>query len=306
MSRQPRPLQGRVVAITGGTRGIGRATAAALAREGARVGLAGTDRQRAEQAGAEIGGETRGYAVDVRDRGSFGDFLDAVERDLGPLDVLINNAGIMPVGPFVDETDEMAALQVDTNLHGMINGSKEALARMLPRRSGHVVNLSSITGRGGFPHIATYCATKFAIYGLTDALRIEFTGTGVDFTCVLPALVDTEMSSGVRPGFGIKKSSPDEVAEAILDGLRRPRFAVYVPRMMGPLIKLNAIVPDRPRDAIGRLFEADKVMLSADRASRSAYESRIAGGAGEERELPAEEQLDRVDPDVVEASQASE
>src|SRR5204862_8075379 len=133
---------------------------------------------------------TRGYAVDVRSHASFKAFLDDVERDLGQLDVLINNAGIMPVGPFLDETDEMAQRQVDTNLHGMVNGSKEALSRMLPRRSGHVVNLSSITGKGGFPHIATYCATKYAIFGLTDALRIEFAGSGVDFTCVLPALVD--------------------------------------------------------------------------------------------------------------------
>jgi len=305
MSRQPRTLRGRVVAITGGTRGIGRATAAALAREGARVALAGTDAGRAQSTAAEIGGETRGYAVDVRDRASFKAFLDAAEHDLGPLDALINNAGIMPVGPFLDETGEMAERQVDTNVHGMINGSKEALARMVPRGRGHVVNLSSITGRGGFPHIATYCATKFAIYGLTDALRIEFADAGIDLTCVLPALVDTEMSSGVKAGFGIKKSSPEEVADAIVAVLRKPRFAVYVPRVMGPLIKLNAVVPDRPRDAIGRVFEADKVMLSADRPSRSGYERRIAG-ARQERELPAEEQLDEVDAAVVETSHATE
>jgi NAD(P)-dependent dehydrogenase (short-subunit alcohol dehydrogenase family) len=293
-------LDGRVVAITGGTRGIGRATAAALAKAGARVAIGGTDARRAESVAAELGNGVRGYRVDVTSRPSFAAFLDAVERDLGPLDVLVNNAGIMPVGPFLDETDELAARQVDTNLHGTIFGMKEALPRMLARDRGQIVNVASIIGTGGgFPHIATYCATKHAVVGISEALRMEHLDSGVEFTCVLPGLVNTEMSTGVKAGPGVKIIEPDDVASAIVAAVETPRFRVWVPPVLGPLWKIMALLPQRLRDGLGRKLDADKLMARADRASRAEYERRIAGASsaapGEERELTAEEQLDRVD-----------
>src|SRR3954452_18360733 len=131
-------LDGRVVAITGGTRGIGRATAAALAKAGARVAIGGTDAPRAESVAAELGHGVRGYRVDVTSRPSFAAFLDAVERDLGPLDVLVNNAGIMPVKPFLEESDVAAIRLFDINVHGVMFGMKEALPRMRARGRGHV------------------------------------------------------------------------------------------------------------------------------------------------------------------------
>ena len=290
-------LDGRVVAITGGTRGIGRATAAALAKAGARVAIGGTDAQRAESVAAELGRDVRGYEVDVTSRASFASFLDAVERDLGPLDVLVNNAGIMPVGPFLDETDDLAARQVDTNLHGTIFGMKEALPRMLARDRGQIVNVASIIGTGGFPHVATYCATKHAVIGITDALRMEHWDSGVEFTCVLPGLVNTEMSAGVKPGPGVKIIEAQDVADAIVAAVEQPRFKVFVPSVLGPLEKIMALLPQRLRDGMGRALKADRLLASADRASRGDYERRIRPSAapGEERELPAEEQLDRVD-----------
>src|SRR3981189_3582284 len=132
MARALRPLAGQVVAITGGARGIGRATAAALLTQGARVAIGDIEASLAERTADELGAGTIGLALDVTDRASFANFLDEVETRLGPLDVLINNGGIMPIGPFVDETDATAVRMVDINLHGVLTGSKLALERFLP------------------------------------------------------------------------------------------------------------------------------------------------------------------------------
>src|SRR5690242_3554873 len=105
MAKQPRSLAGRVVAITGAARGIGRATAVALAREGAVVAIGDLDLDLAQRAADEIGPRATAFGLDVTDRGSFEDFIAAVEERLGPVDVLVNNAGIMALGPFVEETD---------------------------------------------------------------------------------------------------------------------------------------------------------------------------------------------------------
>src|SRR5947209_20041935 len=124
MAKAPRPLAGKVAAITGGARGIGRATAAALVARGVRVAIGDLDAGLAEQTAAELGGGTVGLPLDVTDRSSFEGFLTEVETRLGPLDVMVNNAGIMPVGPFLEESDAIARRQVDINLHGVIVGSK--------------------------------------------------------------------------------------------------------------------------------------------------------------------------------------
>src|SRR5580704_11971895 len=131
MAKAPRSLVGKVVAITGGARGIGRATAAALISQGARVGIGDIEVALAEQTAQELGGGTIGLQLDVTDRSSFETFVSDVEAQLGPLDVLINNAGIMPIGPFIEESDSTARTMVDINLHGVIFGSKLALERFI-------------------------------------------------------------------------------------------------------------------------------------------------------------------------------
>ena len=193
MAKAARSLAGKVVAITGGARGIGRATADALIAQGARVAIGDIDTPLAEQTASDLGSGTLGLPLDVTSRESFDAFLTEVESRLGPLDVLVNNAGIMPIGPFVNETDSTAKRLVDINLHGVIHGSKLALERFIPRGRGHLVNIASVAGKGGFPGGATYCATKHAVVGLSEAIRAEMRKTDIDVSIVMPVVVNTEL-----------------------------------------------------------------------------------------------------------------
>ena len=268
-------LRGRVVAITGAARGIGRATAEALVREGARVAIGDLDAELAQRTGEEIGASA--YGVDVVDKASFADFLDSVESELGPLDVLVNNAGIMLVGwPFADEDDDTTRKMVDVNLHGVLNGTKLALERMRPRRAGHIVNISSQAGNGGFPGGATYCATKFAVRGFSEAVRNELVleELPVEVSCVMPTVVNTELGAGLPDTRGVKLLEPAEVAAAIVEALRQPRFEVHVPRSTGVINKFAALLPRRGREALGRFLKADQVLWEADHSSRAGYEAR--------------------------------
>jgi NAD(P)-dependent dehydrogenase (short-subunit alcohol dehydrogenase family) len=154
MAKQPIPIRGRVAAITGGARGIGLAIATALSRKGARVAIGDLDLELAQKAAEGLGGGAVAFDLDVTDRESFTGFVDAAEKAVGPIDILVNNAGIMPAGPFLEESDETAMRQFDINVHGVILGMKIVLPRMIERRSGHVVNIASQAGKGGFPGIA--------------------------------------------------------------------------------------------------------------------------------------------------------
>src|SRR5215213_7798670 len=193
MAKIEKSLQGKVVAITGGARGIGRATAEALVGEGAKVAIGDLDVELAEQTASDIGSGTIALELDVTRRESFENFLDQVEERLGSLDVLINNAGIMPLGQFIAEDDLTAQRMVDINVHGVMFGMKLALPRMLRRGSGHVVNLASQAGKAGFPGGATYCGTKHFVVGVSEAVRAELYGTAIEVSCVMPAVVNTEL-----------------------------------------------------------------------------------------------------------------
>jgi NADP-dependent 3-hydroxy acid dehydrogenase YdfG len=276
MARERRSLAGKVVAITGAARGIGKATATALTRKGARVAIGDLDLLLAQQTTAELGGGAVALQLDVTDRDSFSSFLDEAERELGPLDVLINNAGIMPLGRFADEDDATAQRMVDINLHGVILGTKLALARMEPRNHGHIVNIASQAGKAGFPGGATYCATKHAVVGLSEAVRAELFETDIEVSCVMPAIVNTELAAGLKEARGLKNLEPEQVADAIVNALESPRFDVWVPRSTQSISTVLTLVPRRGREAIARLLKADKVLAEADPAQRVAYEDRAA------------------------------
>jgi short-subunit dehydrogenase len=279
MARQPRSLSGKVVAITGGARGIGRATAAALARKGATVAIGDLDAALAEQTAQELGLGVVALPLDVTDGASFARFLDEVELRLGPLDVLVNNAGIMHLGRFVDESDAAAHRMVDINLHGVLTGSKLALRRFLPRRTGHLVNVASSAGKAGIAGGATYSATKFAVVGLTDAIRAELRGSGVETSVVMPVPVKTELAAGLKPGRGIGLVRPEHVADAIVEALELRRHDVFVPKSVGTVTRIGALLPRRVAEALGRAMRTDEILAGADPAARAAYEERAAASA---------------------------
>jgi NAD(P)-dependent dehydrogenase (short-subunit alcohol dehydrogenase family) len=279
-----RSLQGNVVAITGGGRGIGRAMARALAAAGARVAVCDLDGGTAAATAAELGDGALGLAVDVTDHAALVGFLDSVEERLGPLDVMINNAGIMPVTPLVDESDASIARQLELNLGAVIVGTREAMRRMVPRGRGHIVNVASVAGRNGFPHLATYCATKHGVVGLSEAVRAELRGSGVAVSVVMPALVNTELTSGVPAARGVRTLEPEEVAAEVVAALRVPRFDVFVPKLTGRLIKVGAMLPRPVREAVARATGGDDALRHADPRARAAYEARAA------RSAPAVEQ----------------
>jgi NADP-dependent 3-hydroxy acid dehydrogenase YdfG len=290
--KQVKSVAGKVVAITGGARGIGKATATALIRRGARVAIGDLDLDLAEKTAAELGGNAVALQLDVTDRASFAAFLDGAEKELGPVDVLVNNAGIMPVGPFEKETDETARLMIDINLHGVIYGCKLALERMIPRGGGHIVNIASQAGKAGIPGGATYSATKHAVVGLSEAIRLENRDRGIEVSCVMPAVVNTELGSGLTDTRGVKKLEPEEVAEAICEAIETNRFDVWVPKSSAGISVVLNLVPRSGREAIARIMKADKVLAEVDEQKRAAYEERAAhstasDSGAEEAEEPA-------------------
>lgn len=288
--REPRSLNGKVVAITGGARGIGKATARSLVREGAKVAIGDLDVDLAQKTATELGGGTIALELNVTERSSFEGFLAQVSEQVGPLDVIVNNAGIMPIGPFVDETDATAQRMIDINLHGVIYGTKLAMPGMMRRGSGHIVNIASQAGKGGFPGGATYCATKHAVVGMSEAVRGELRNTGVEISCVMPAIVNTELTSGMTEARGVKNIEPEDVAEAIVAALKVPKFDVFVPGYAGGIAKVMAMLPRGAREGISRALRADRVLWDFDPAKRAAYERRAAQSEpGLEPEEVAEE-----------------
>jgi len=283
MAKQRRSLSGKVVAITGGARGIGKATATALVRKGCRVAIGDLDLSLAEQTAAGLGGGTVALPLDVTDRASFTAFLDETERQLGPVDAVINNAGIMPVTPFVEESQESVRRQIDINLIGVITGTQLAIERLRPRGNGYIVNIASQAGKAGVPGIATYSGTKHAVVGMSEAVRGELRGSGVEVLCVMPTVVNTELTSGVGQRW-IKPVEAEDVANEIVDAMEVPRFDVFVPRVNGVMYKLLTLLPRAAREGLGRLMKFDKLMFEVDHGARRAYEERAAAsepGVGE-------------------------
>jgi NAD(P)-dependent dehydrogenase (short-subunit alcohol dehydrogenase family) len=287
MAKQRRQLSGKVVAITGGARGIGKATAAALVGKGCRVAIGDLDLELAEGSAAELGGGTVALPLDVTDRSSFERFLDESERQLGPLDAVINNAGIMPVTPFAEESEDSIRRQIEINMIGVITGTQLAIKRLQPRRSGYIVNIASQAGKAGIPGIATYSGTKHAVVGISEAVRQELRGSGVEVLCVMPTVVNTELTSGVGQKW-VKPVEASDVAHGIVDAMEAPRFDVFVPRANGILYRVLGLLPRGWREALGRAMKVDKLMLEVDHGARRAYEERAAASKGDAEQLDEE------------------
>lgn len=278
MSRtEHRQLDGRVVAITGGARGIGEATAQALRTARARVVIGDVDEAAGRATAHRLGLEAF-FPLDVTDPASFADFLRQSESTVGPLDVLINNAGIMPVGPLLDEDDPTARRVIDINVHGVVTGTKLAIRAMSERGSGHIINIASMAGVASVPGLATYNASKFAVVGFTDAVRLEVQALGIDVSMILPYFVNTELAAGTNGPRGFKKAEPVQVAEAIVATLERPVPRVYVPRATGNMVRFFQKLPQAWTERLNSAMGGDQIFLGdVDHHARAAYERRARG-----------------------------
>jgi NAD(P)-dependent dehydrogenase (short-subunit alcohol dehydrogenase family) len=287
MSRVPISISGRTVAITGGARGLGLATAKELAGRGARIAIGDLDGDLASVEAAALPGPGphAGYALDVTDPESFERFIDRA-GELGPLDVLINNAGIMPVRAFAEEDALVTRRQVEINVLGVTTGTRLALDRMLPRGRGHIVNVASAAGRVAVPGEAVYTATKHAVVGFGEALRVELRGTDVEVSTIMPSLAATELASGMRPPRFVPMVKPEQVAKAIAKTLERPKLEVIVPAWTTPLIRMTLALPPNARDRVRDFFRIGEVGSEIDASARASYEQRYKRPvAADEHEL---------------------
>ncbi|ORX01106.1 SDR family oxidoreductase [Mycolicibacillus trivialis] len=278
-------VTGRVVAITGGARGIGLATAKAFVAAGAKVAIGDLDADLARRAAAELPG-VLAASLDVTSPQSFTDFLDATEDTLGPLDILVNNAGVMLTGEFVDETQATEDAMIDINLRGVITGCKLAARRFARNGSGTIINIASMAGVAGFPGVATYCATKFGVVGLTLALREELQEQKIAVSAILPGIVHTELSAGIDlPGVIERFGSvePEDIAAAVVAAARNQRAMTYVPRRLSGTLATAKILPEKLRRWAFRVTRTDHAYLAVDRATRDAYHHRATGTEGSAR-----------------------
>ncbi|WP_433523326.1 SDR family oxidoreductase [Nocardia pseudovaccinii] len=277
-------LGGKVVAITGGARGIGRATAEAFLGAGAAVAIGDIDVELVTKTAAELGADPDakivGLPLNVTDKASFAAFLDSVDSALGPLDVLVNNAGIMPTGLFADEDEAMTQRIIDINLNGVIHGSRLAVRRFMDRGSGHVINIASLAGTQGFPGLATYCATKHAVVGFTSALHLEMKEHGVHVGAVLPGIVRTELSAGANMPTWITPLTtvdPEDVAQAIVKSVKQDKPLVTVPRRLAAIIKSAQLLPYRAQLGVAKFTGATTAYAQPDPAVREIYHRRLRG-----------------------------
>lgn len=228
-------MSGKVAVVTGSSSGIGHATALALARNGMRVMLGARRTDRLKDLESEIvtaGGTAVSYTTDVTKQDQCKALIDDAVRRWGRLDVLVNNAGLMPLSfvknLHVDEWDRM----IDVNIKGVLYCTAAALPHMLEAGSGHIINVSSVAGRIVFPAGSVYCATKHAVTAFSEGLRQELSvRKGIRVTCIEPGVVDTELTSTITDeslkGFvdGAKKMESlrsEDIAEAVIYAVTAP------------------------------------------------------------------------------------
>ena len=292
MGRSRIELDRAVVAITGGARGIGRATAEAFAAEGAKVAIGDIDAELCERTAGELERDLVGLTLDVTDRRSFAGFLDSAEERLGPLDILVNNAGIMPMGSFLDEDDALTERILAVNAQGVLTGSKLAGRRFRDRGRGHLINVSSLLGTRGAPRVVTYCATKFAIVGFSDALRHELRETGVHVTNVMPSVTRTELIAGVPTNLVVDRlgtADPEDIAAAIVKAAAAddPPAHVAVPALVGLASRIGAVLPTGISDVLFRALGAERIAQGVDDTARADYAQRTESSSSARRDSAA-------------------
>lgn len=266
-------LNNAVVCVTGGGRGIGAATAQAFARKGARVAIGDIDLDAATAVAKKIGPNALALKLDVADPASFAAFIDAA-RQLGPIDVLVNNAGIQRTGTFVEQTLESQHREIAINLGGVITGMRLVLPDMLARHHGHIVNVASMAGKMSVPGAAVYTASKFGVASLSRAVRSEIAGSRVTLTTLLPSAVLTDLTAGMDIR-GVPKCSPEKVAQEIVASCKHGLEEVTLPRWVAPIGAVEQVLPERIGEYVKRILGTQKRISAVNRITR-AYQERTS------------------------------
>lgn len=264
-------LDGAVACVTGGARGIGKATAAELVRRGAIVWIGDLDLAEAERTAAEIGAHAA--PLDVCDPGSFADFHAAASVH-GPPAMLVNNAGIQVMGPFAEQRLDVYHREVAVNLIGPINGMHTFLPGMLERNHGHIVNISSMAAKVTTPGMSVYSATKYAVAALSRAVRAEIAGSAVTISTVMPTAVHTELTAGVSLAL-LPTREPDDVATAIVDTAEHSRREITVPRWLAAFGVVEELTPEPLLQRLKHLATLRQPPGHFDAESRRGYLDRI-------------------------------
>jgi NAD(P)-dependent dehydrogenase (short-subunit alcohol dehydrogenase family) len=213
-------LKNRIAVVTGAGRGIGRAISSALARCGAHVVLAARTDAEIRSAADEIvksGGHATAIPTDLAEEADVIELFREVQSRFAGLDVLVNNAGLGLYGPVAEFTSEDFDRVIAVNLRGTFLCCREAMRLMIPRRSGYIINLSSVMGEKGYPRQAAYAASKHGVMGLTKSLAAEAQEHGIRVSAILPGGVDTGMAAAARPD--LDRSiliRPEDVARTVL------------------------------------------------------------------------------------------
>lgn len=267
-------LKGKVVAITGAARGIGLATAEAMIAQGAQVSIGDIDLELAEKEAQRIG--AKAFKLDVRNRESFAQFIQETIDHFGSLYSLVNNAGIMPMGAFLDEDPALADAQIDINFRGVIYGMQLALPHLIQEKTGHIVNIASLAGRFALPGSAVYSGTKFAVVGLTEAVAGEYRNSGIEFTAIMPSKVLTELTSGTDNASKIIPSvTPQQVANAVVNALIKPRLFIAVPDYLQMLHGVYGTLPQWVQKGTRRVLGDDGILTKLDHSAHAGYANRI-------------------------------
>ncbi|ADG97200.1 short-chain dehydrogenase/reductase SDR [Segniliparus rotundus DSM 44985] len=288
MARNLRNLRGKVVLITGGAQGIGRKTAEAFVAQGAKVAIGDLDVDLAKKAADEIGGDVLALPLDVSDYDQFAKFIEDAEKALGPIDVLVNNAGVMIVGDIVDEPQRVTDKQLMIDLNSVIFGSREAAKRFVPRRCGHIINIASLAGKIGVPGLSSYNAAKYGVVGFSEALRGELRPYGVEVTTIMPLFIQTALIDGLdfSRSLLLKIIPPqpvEKVANAIVHsaaGRGKNQFVPGWTLVFDPLLALLRWAP-RLMVAFTKILGLSDILTGGkvNTSARKAYIERTTGQA---------------------------
>ncbi|WP_284035504.1 3-ketoacyl-ACP reductase [Neobacillus sp. 114] len=225
-------LNGKTAIVTGAGRGIGRATAIALAKEGVHLGLIGLNMSNLEKVAAELAQfdvKVSAATADVTDLESVTHAVEHIKSDLGPIDILINNAGVAKFGGFLELTPEEWEKIIQVNLMGVYNVTRAVLPGMIERKSGDIINISSSAGQKGAPVTSAYSASKFAVLGLTESLMLEVRKHNVRVTALTPSTVVTDLAIDTNLVKGNEENvmHPEDLAELVVASLKfNPRVFV--------------------------------------------------------------------------------